>query len=874
LGKRAVIYENSSILQANKELATYNENTHYDRLLSVLRYLPDGIIVTGLDGKIIYVNKATEELTGYSFKELLGIAPDILNAEEKAAEIQQQIVINLQQGKSYQGDILQRRKDGSTYYAELEMFPVYESEGKIVAWASIQRNISKRRAAENKLRQSEEYSRMLIEQIQEALIVLSPEGKYIDANQAACEMLGYEYPELLKIDMLDVTPPESVNKTKYNLVKAKINKSFFEEIIMRKDKTRFPAEINASVMTDGNYIGIIRDISERKKTEKILQEHREQLRRQLVFAKALNNLAEVVIGSKDTNEIVNSMMTIIRETLEDELKVQLLNDDLFSENPRFFSTENLIFYPFSCRDNGYYGLTLEKVNKKKKLSQKELEFIDSAAKLVEIAIQKNEYIGERAKAIDTLCESEEKYRHLVENSNDIIYTIDLNGNFLSLNKAGLETFGYLHEEVSHIAVKQIIHPRYLNQCLNTLSELLMEDCSTVPYRVLSLTKDGREVWLEFTARLMKKNGIPVEIQGIARDITQRMKMEEAMKKAEQEKDLILSSISELVVYHDINMNIKWANTSVEDFFGIAVDDMLGRHCYEIWHGRSTPCQHCPVVKTLETGEMHKKEMLSPSGTIASIKSYPVNDQDGNVIGVVEISKDITQSKQMEKEMARLDRLNLIGEMAASFGHEIRNPMSTVRGFLQMLSGKIECSAFKDYFNLMIEELDRANSIISDYLSLAKDKPIELKTHNLNSIIESLFPLILADALHHNKTIDLQLSEIPDLLIDKKEIHQLIINLVRNGLEAMTEGSVLTLATYQAGEETVLEVQDQGEGIDPSIFSRLGMPFVTTKENGTGLGLPVCYSIAERHNASIEVDTSPRGTTFFVRFKLTNLSPFS
>jgi len=98
--------------------------------------------------------------------------------------------------------------------------------------------------------------------------------------------------------------------------------------------------------------------------------------------------------------------------------------------------------------------------------------------------------------------------------------------------------------------------------------------------------------------------------------------------------------------------------------------------------------------------------------------------------------------------------------------------------------------------------------------------------------------------------------------------------VRNGLEAMTEGSVLTLATYQAGEETVLEVQDQGEGIDPSIFSRLGMPFVTTKENGTGLGLPVCYSIAERHNASIEVDTSPRGTTFFVRFKLTNLSPFS
>lgn len=437
----------------------------------------------------------------------------------------------------------------------------------------------------------------------------SPGGRYIEANKAACKMLGYEYGELLEIDMIDVTPPEIVNQTRINFAKLRNNKSFFEEIvILRKDKTIFPAEINASVMPNGNYIGIVRDITIRKE------------------------------------------------------------------------------------------------------------------------------------------------------------------------------------------------------------------------------------------------------------------MEETIRKAEDEKELILSSISEVVLYHDIQLSIKWANAAAVVSYGISIEEMLGKKCYEIWQGRSTPCLGCPVVKTLETGKMNKKEMTFSNGLIWHVKSYPVNDQDGNVIGVVEVAKDITQSKQIEKDLARLERLNLIGEMAASFGHEIRNPMSTVRGFLQMLGGKAECAPFEDYYNLMIEELDRANSIISDYLSLAKDRAIELRIYNLNIIIESLYPLILADAIHHDKSIELQLLDVPDVLIDKKEIHQLILNLVRNGLEAMTEGGIVTLATSSDGEDTVLTVHDEGKGIEPSILNRLGMPFLTTKENGTGLGLSVCYSIAERHNAKIEVDTSPQGTTFAVKFK--------
>ncbi|MHB8124372.1 MAG: ATP-binding protein [Desulfitobacteriaceae bacterium] len=229
--------------------------------------------------------------------------------------------------------------------------------------------------------------------------------------------------------------------------------------------------------------------------------------------------------------------------------------------------------------------------------------------------------------------------------------------------------------------------------------------------------------------------------------------------------------------------------------------------------------------------------------------------------------DITERKHYEKELARLDSLNLVGEMAAGIGHEVRNPMTTVRGFLQLYRKKDSFIQYKEIFDLMIDELDRANSIITEFLSLAKNKVVNFKLQDLNSILTNLFPLIQADAMQIDKYINLQLEEIPELLLDEKDIRQLILNLVRNGLEAMSSGGNLAIRTYKDSKEAVLSVQDQGKGIEPDILEKIGTPFFTTKDSGTGLGLAVCYGIAARHNAVINIKTSPMGTTFLVRFKI-------
>ncbi len=241
-----------------------------------------------------------------------------------------------------------------------------------------------------------------------------------------------------------------------------------------------------------------------------------------------------------------------------------------------------------------------------------------------------------------------------------------------------------------------------------------------------------------------------------------------------------------------------------------------------------------------------------------------------IVGRVLSFRDITEGKRLEKEMTHLERLNLIGKMAAGIGHEVRNPMTTIRGFLQMLIKKKDCLKYWEYYELMIAELDRANSIISDFLSVAKEKSSCWKLESINRIIESLMPLIEADAIVGNNYIKVELGEISEIILDDREIRQLILNLVRNGLDSMAPGTYLTIKTYMENHQIILSIKDQGTGIVPEVLKRMGTPFFTTKEKGTGLGIAISYSIAARHQATINIETSDQGTTFFIRFNSLNL----
>lgn len=234
--------------------------------------------------------------------------------------------------------------------------------------------------------------------------------------------------------------------------------------------------------------------------------------------------------------------------------------------------------------------------------------------------------------------------------------------------------------------------------------------------------------------------------------------------------------------------------------------------------------------------------------------------------IIEIDKDITEEKKMREELGRLETMKLVSQIAAGISHEIRNPMTTVRGYLQLLAKKNHYTEEHQVFKLMIEELDRANQIITEFLSLAKNKPSALTEYSLNDIILSLTPLLEADAVSQSKGFQTSLlPSIPKILVNTNEMRQLILNFVRNGLEATGPNGNVRISTYLENSWVILSIEDNGCGIPDEILPNLGTPFLSTKPGGTGLGLPTCYNIARRHNALIDITTSPSGTTFYIKF---------
>ncbi|MBP2655203.1 MAG: domain S-box [Firmicutes bacterium] len=317
-------------------------------------------------------------------------------------------------------------------------------------------------------------------------------------------------------------------------------------------------------------------------------------------------------------------------------------------------------------------------------------------------------------------------------------------------------------------------------------------------------------------------------------------------------------------------NIIYWNNASERLYGIKEAEVIGKPMNnailddEARKGLLTILKSINITNSIYGPTEWRATHKNGSKRYVYATLFPIRLSTGKKVSIC-MDVDITEKKQYEKEMARLDRLNIIGEMATSIGHEVRNPMTTVRGYLQIFQQKKELAKYHKQFGVMIEELDRANIIITEFLSLAKNKAVEMKPGNLNHVIHSLFPLIQADALHMGHEVIVDVGDIPDNYFDEKEIRQLILNLVRNGLEAIEQSGAVTIRTYLDNGEIILAVQDTGTGIKEPVLAKLGNPFVTTKDNGLGLGLPICFRVADRHGAKINIDTCLSGTTFTVRF---------
>lgn len=231
----------------------------------------------------------------------------------------------------------------------------------------------------------------------------------------------------------------------------------------------------------------------------------------------------------------------------------------------------------------------------------------------------------------------------------------------------------------------------------------------------------------------------------------------------------------------------------------------------------------------------------------------------------EMENIITKTK-LQKELQRAEKMNAIGQLAASVAHEIRNPMTVVRGFLQIFLAKDHLSSEElMYVQLMIDELNRAEMIINDYLSLAKPDLDQIEKVHASELAEKVMDLMNSYALmSQNIALITDYDSQVFLKGNTSELKQVLINIVKNGIEAMRADGTLTLKVFSQDEYGVFEITDTGSGMSQEELARLGTAFYSLKEKGTGIGLMVCYQVVEKMKGLIDVESEiGKGTTFRV-----------
>jgi len=271
--------------------------------------------------------------------------------------------------------------------------------------------------------------------------------------------------------------------------------------------------------------------------------------------------------------------------------------------------------------------------------------------------------------IRRLRENEEKYRSLIANIPDVVWRSDREGNTTFISPKVKEIYGYLQEEIYKEGKRlwlDRIHPDDFEHVKDAYDLLFKgSEKFDVEYRIKR--KDGNWIWLHDKSIGTYERDGEIYADGLFSDITEIKQAEEALWKSEREKGAILSNMSERVVHQDLEMRVLWANKAAAESVDSKPEELIKNHCYEIWHQRSEPCADCPILKSIETGQLHEGEIVFPDGRVWLIKGNPVKDASGKVVSIVEVAEDITERKLLEEALELSQNRYALAQRVANIG---------------------------------------------------------------------------------------------------------------------------------------------------------------------------------------------------------------
>jgi PAS domain S-box-containing protein len=725
-----------------------------------------------------------------------------------------------------------------------------------------------------------------VDHASDAFFLYDENGTVLDVNRQACESLGYRRDELIGMTAFDYGPdltPALLQRIRERLRGGKI--VTYDGRQRRKDGTLFPVEVRIQALwRQGKMLAVSldRDITERKRAEAELFETKERFR---VLSES--SLTGIYLIENGRFGYINPAFAKMFGYTAEEVVNKLGPPDLVHPDDRLLVMENI-----RRRSEGeveevryeFRGLRKDGSAFPAQVHGRAIEHNGKPAILGTILDN-----TQRQQAEQELRESEERFRTLVQFSFDVYWESDAQHRFIR------QEFGAGVADAPAPG-SEIGKTRWQVPYLEPDEEAWRKHRETLdahlPFRDFELarpTPDGGKRYVSVSGLpIFDKTGCFVGYRGVGRHITERKKVEEALRRSE--------------AYLAEAQRLSHTGTSV---FNASGNLYWSEECYRLWDLEPTqgfpdtetvlqrihPDDRDRVREEMRKALHHKGEhavefrIVRPDGTVKHIRSisHPLLSEHGEIDEIITTHVDVTERRraqeqserlrQLELDLAHMNRVSIMGELTASLAHEILHPIATARNnaragmrFLEMSPPNL--AEVMDALGCVVRDADRAKDIVSRVRDHIKKAPPRMELFDLNGAIDEVLVMV-RDAIERNRVSvrACLMEQMPCVLGDRVQLQQVVLNLILNAVEAMSSveerARELSISTELSETNSILvALRDSGPGIDPEHLDRIFKPFYTTKTSGIGMGLSICRSIIDAHGGRLWVEANrPRGAIF-------------